>query len=209
MDEEAKPNKTPITEEQTPPEPLPPPAPTQLKKKSHWLRNIILLFVFTFIIPIIPLILFFISYKFFIQPGVSGISMHPNYQNKEVYAVNKLSYLFTSPKWPDVIYAIHPQKRELDIMKRIIATPGDTVQLKSDGSIVINGKVLDETAYLQPNVKTYQGAFNLSREVIVPENKYFVMGDNRSYSADSREYGFIDKKNIIGKVQFCLYNCIK
>lgn len=107
----------------------------------------------------------------------------------------------------DIITFRSPTDRDKDFVKRIIGVPGDSLRLQ-EGKVYVNGAVLDESTYLPHDSYTGQGAFlSEGEEVIVPENAYFVIGDNRSMSSDSREYGFVEKELIIGRVMFCYWNC--
>ena len=95
-----------------------------------------------------------------------------------------------------------PNEPEKDFIKRVIATPGDKIYIK-DGSVFLNGGELNENKYLNSQVKTYAGSFlKEGQEVTVPKENYLVMGDNRAYSSDSREWGFVPKKSIIGESFF-------
>lgn len=87
---------------------------------------------------------------------------------------------------------------EKDYIKRVIGLPEDSVFVK-DGDVYVNDKKLDESVYLKSEVKTYGGSFLKEGEaVVVPQDQYFVLGDNRPYSSDSREWGFVKKSAIIG-----------
>lgn len=102
----------------------------------------------------------------------------------------------------DVIVFQAPPDHEKDFIKRVIGLPGDTVEVKG-GFVYLNGKKLDESAYLHSDVRTYGGAFLKDGEpYTVPADNYFVMGDNRPFSSDSREWGILAAHMIIGKSMF-------
>ncbi len=88
-------------------------------------------------------------------------------------------------------------------VKRVIGTPGDIIDIK-DGSVFVNGEMLDETAYLDAGITTNPGG-TMEFPYTVPENKYFLMGDNRPSSKDSRYIGPVDRKNIYGKGWIKIY----
>jgi len=128
---------------------------------------------------------------------VIGNSMHPTYQNGEYLMANKLVYRFKEPQRGDVI--IFKYSDTQDFIKRIIGLPGDKVMLK-DGHIYINDKLVDESSYLSNSIYTNGGEFLHEGETItVPEGQYFVCGDNRPHSSDSRTFGPIPIENIKGK----------
>ena len=122
---------------------------------------------------------------------------------------NIVGLRFIKLKLGDVIVFKAPPDPEKDYVSRIIGIEGDTVMLK-DGNVYLNSKLLDESKYLQSDVKTYDGAFlKEGQKVKIPLENYFVMGDNRQYSTDSRDWGFVPSSSIIGKVWFCYFNCIQ
>jgi signal peptidase I len=147
--------------------------------------------------------IFLVIYIFLFRPfQVSGESMFPTFKNKEYILTNLITLRFKSPQKGDVIVFKAPTDQEKDFIKRVIGVAGDSVSLK-DGFIYVNAKKLDESAYLESDVRTYGGGFLQEDEpVIVPEGEYFVMGDNRPFSSDSREWGFLKQKDIIGKSFF-------
>ena len=99
---------------------------------------------------------------------------------------NKLLYRFQDPQRGDVI--IFKYSDTQDFIKRVIGLPGDKVMLK-DGHIYINDQLLDESAYLSNSIYTNGGEFLHEGETItVPDNEYFVCGDNRPHSSDSRTF---------------------
>jgi signal peptidase I len=124
--------------------------------------------------------------------------MYPNFHDKEFLLTDKISYRSNSPQRGDVIVFHAPPPYDSDFIKRIIGLPGDIVMIK-DGIVYINGQKLNEE-YIPKSFVTSEKAF--LREGIpypVPSDFYFVMGDNRSYSSDSREWGPINKSSIVGK----------
>jgi signal peptidase I len=164
--------------------------------------------IYTFLIDIVQTLLLaaaviLVIYVFLFRPfQVNGDSMHPNFTHKEYILTNIIGLNFTSPKRGEVVVFKAPSEPEKDFIKRVIAVPGDRVMVK-EGSVYLNGLKLDESKYLSPEVKTQSGNFlKEGAEVIVPDESYIVMGDNRNYSSDSREWGFVTKKDMIGKSFF-------
>lgn len=148
--------------------------------------------------------IFLVIYIFLFRPfQVSGESMYPTFKNKEYVLTHIMtigSNIFVGqPKRGDVIVFKSPTDKDKDYIKRVIGLPGDTVYLKN-GFTYLNNKKLDEHAYLSDTVRTYGGGFMHEGEpVTVPEGKYLVFGDNRPFSSDSREWGFLERKDIIGE----------
>ena len=148
---------------------------------------------------------FLVIYIFLFRPfEVKGESMYPNFLDKEYVLTNLIGLRFGEPKLGEVIVFKAPPDPEKDFIKRVIGTPGDTVMVK-DGHVYLNGNLLDESAYLKSDVKTYGGAFlKEDTSITVPPDNFFVMGDNRLYSSDSREWGFVNRNLIIGR-SFLVY----
>lgn len=153
---------------------------------------------------VVALVISVVLYLFVMTPHeVVGNSMHPTYKNGEYLMANKILYKIAKPERGDVI--IFKYSETQDFIKRIIGLPGDTVMLK-DGKLYINGTMLDESKYLSDSVYTNGGDFLREGEsVTVPEGRYFVCGDNRPHSSDSRAFGPIDKGNIKGKAWIVYY----
>lgn len=147
----------------------------------------------------------FILRSFLIQPFVvDGQSMEPNFQNQEYLIVEKLSYKLHQPQRGDVIVFRAPSNPEYDYIKRIIALPGETVTVKM-GQIYINGNELEEN-YLSKGEKTLIGSDEkMTLERTLGANEYFVLGDNRDHSSDSREFGVLAEKMIIGRAWVSVY----
>lgn len=141
-------------------------------------------------------------YLFIMSPQeINGASMEPSFHNGEYILTNKIEYKLRDPKRGDVVIFKSPRNKDIDYIKRIIGEPGDRVGLK-EGSFYVNGAKLDET-YLSPG--TYVSGGNYLREgseIIVSEGRYFVSGDNRGHSSDSREFGPVPKEDFIGKAFF-------
>ncbi len=147
---------------------------------------------------VVALVLAVVLYLFIMTPHeVVGNSMHPTYKNGEYLMANKITYRFSKPRRGDVI--IFKYSDTQDFIKRIIGTPGDIVMIK-DGSYFINGDKLNESNYLEDSVITNGGSFiHEGQSITVPDEQYFVSGDNRPNSSDSREFGTIKGENIKGK----------
>lgn len=153
-------------------------------KDSHLARDIVETIALT--------ILIFLAVHFTVQTyQISGPSMQNTLQSGQFVLVNKLAYLFHDPQRGDVIIFHEPDQPGRDLIKRVIGLPGDKIVL--DGSNVwVNGVELNEpyiTHKYNPGVKTE----------VVPPNQFFVMGDNRPVSEDSRYFGFVPKDYIVGK----------
>lgn len=148
---------------------------------------------------VVALAIFVVIYLFLYQPHqVKGGSMEPNFHDGEYILTDKISYRFGDPQLGDVVVFKSPQNKEIDYIKRIIGVPGDRVQLLK-GVFYINGKKLEEN-YIPPENFLYGGSFlREGEEIVVPNNHYFVVGDNRPRSSDSREWGPIEKTDIIGR----------
>jgi len=143
--------------------------------------------------------IFVVVYFFLVQPHqVSGNSMLPNFEDGEYILTDKVSYHFHLPKRGEVIIFKAPQDQQKDFIKRIIGLPGEKIKLER-GEVFINGKKLQED-YLHPNGVTLPKSLVAEgQEVLVPLDEYFVLGDNRQHSSDSRDWGTAPKGSIIGK----------
>ena len=155
-------------------------------------------------------IFLFIYVTLFRPFEVNGQSMYPNFYDKEYVLTNLIGFenlgfwraSFGKLEQGDVVVFNAPPEPDKDYIKRVIGLPGDTIFLK-DGYVYVNNKLLDESKYLRNDVKTYGENFLTDNQTIkVPEEQYFVLGDNRMASSDSREWGFVKKSEIIGKSSF-------
>ena len=136
---------------------------------------------------------FFIRYFVVELYMVEGPSMRPTLVNGERLVVNKFIYRFKQPVRGEIIVFKFPSDPSRDFIKRVIAIPGDTIEIK-DGRVFVNGQLLNETYILE---KT-RGSYPLAT---VPAGHIFVMGDNRNNSEDSRfaDVGFVPYDLIKGK----------
>ncbi len=153
---------------------------------------------------LVALVLAIVLYLFIMTPHeVVGNSMHPTYKNGEFLMANKVTYKLSKPKRGDVI--IFKYSDTADFIKRIIGVPGDQVMIK-DGRIYINGEILDESEYLSPSVITNGGSYLHEGQTIkLGEDEYFVCGDNRANSSDSRDFGPIKDSDIKGRAWIVYY----
>jgi signal peptidase I len=156
---------------------------------------------------VVALSIFLIVYLFIMQPHqVNGKSMYPTFDHGEYLLTDKISYKTGEPKRGDVVVFHAPEASQCpegtgcDFIKRIIGLPGDTIEVKNN-SLLVNGVQLDET-YIPEAVLTQPGAYNMQGVIQVPSNAYFVLGDNRDHSSDSRAWGPVPEDRIVGRVFF-------
>ena len=148
---------------------------------------------------VVVLAIMVMIYLFVMSPQeISGASMEPNFHNGEYILTNKIAYKLGDPVRGDVVIFKSPRNKDIDYIKRVIGKPGDTVGLRNS-AMYINGKKLGEP-YLAPDVYIFGGSYlHEGAEMTIPRGLYFVMGDNRPHSSDSREFGPIPKEDFIGK----------
>jgi len=138
----------------------------------------------------LALIFYFIIDSFFPRVRVENISMKPTLEPGELLLVNKLAYRLGEPQTGDVIVFHYPGNPAEDYIKRLIGLPGDEIKVEG-GLVYVNGQPLQEPYISAP--PSYRGVWE------VPENSFFVLGDNRNQSSDSHSWGFVPKENIVGK----------
>lgn len=153
---------------------------------SAWLRDLVIsLAISAFII------------VFLYQPvKVEGTSMMPSLDDQERIFINKFVYRIEPIQRGDIIVFRYPRDPQKSFIKRVIGVAGDHVRIV-DGRVLLNGKTLVED-YVP---SAYQDDRSYS-EVVVPSNSYFVLGDHRSLSNDSRDFGPVDESYIYGKAVF-------
>lgn len=160
---------------------------------------------------VIALSMFIIIYLLAFQPHeVNGQSMDgiDHFHNGQLILTDKLTYRFRDPQRGEVIVFEYPLNKSYDYIKRIIGLPNESIMLIDNQIYIYNdespeGKILDESAFIGKNVLTQGRAFlEDGQKVKIPDDSYFVMGDNRPESSDSRTWGFVPRKNIIGRSYF-------
>ena len=158
-----------------------------------------------FFLDIIQVVVFAVAvflfvYLLILQPHkIKGASMLPNFPDGEYLLTDKVSYRFHEPKRGDVVVFEPPTAMAgEEFIKRIVALPNEKVSV-SEGKVYINGKLLEES-YIPDDVQTLSGTFlQEGQEAEIPEGHYFVLGDNRLHSSDSRAWGFVEKEKITGR----------
>jgi signal peptidase I len=175
------------------------------KKRTHWLRELVIVVVVAVILAV--LLRTFVVQTFSIPSG----SMMPTLDIGDRIVVDKLSYDLHGVGRGDIVVFARPPAENCagapvaDLVKRVIGLPGETISLSGNGYELIDGKRLDET-WLPKSAQgtTYPGPsgtpYSLVHPYKIPANHYFMMGDNREDSCDSRFWGPIPKSLIVGKV---------
>ncbi len=137
---------------------------------------------------------------FLIQPFyVQGASMEPNFFDHEYLIIDELSYRFGDPRRGDVVVFHYPNDPKQFFIKRVIGLPGETVEI-AEGRVRIyneahpNGITLDERAYLDQDFTA------ANQTVTLKSDQYYLLGDNRSSSLDSRFFGPVDRSQVVGRV---------
>jgi len=151
--------------------------------------------VFLLAVVIIVPIRYFLVQPFFVR----GASMEPNFYDGEYLVIDELSYYLRDARRGEVVVFRSPNNRSQFFIKRVIGLPGETVTIK-DGRVEITsddfdqGTILDESQYLSEKIRTGgQITYDLG------ESEFFVLGDNRAASSDSRSWGALDEKGIVGR----------
>lgn len=161
------------------------------KKKNEWLEWIKAL-IFAI------LLASFLKAFVFATSVVEGESMEPTLQSGERVIFNKIVYIIGEPAREDIVIIEHPFK---NYVKRVIGLPGETISMK-DHVLYIDDEKYEEP-FLTEDAKNHTGNFG---PIKIPEDSYFVMGDHRAISKDSRNgLGFIDEDDIIGRSEFIIY----
>jgi signal peptidase I len=159
---------------------------TRFFEARYWLRDLILAVLLSFIVIV-----------FLYQPvQVEGTSMMPRLENHERIFINKFLYRFESIKRGDIVVFWYPLDPSKSYIKRVVGLPGESVSIR-DGRVYVNGKPLRES-YIPPEYfdhQSYPPSF-------VEPHHYYVLGDHRESSNDSRVWGTVDVKYIYGKAVF-------
>jgi signal peptidase I len=158
---------------------------------------------------IVVFIIAFCLRYFAVQPFiVDGESMMPNYVNNEYLLAEKVSYLIGQPQRGDVVIFRYPGNPNVSYIKRIIGLPGETVEIGNNTVSIINSNHPDgvkiNEPYIPSTTLTLPPTDSGSYKKTLGTDEYFVMGDNRQHSSDSREWGILPKANIIGRAWFTI-----
>ncbi len=170
-----------------PPEPCPPQQPSAVRGPLQvWIRDVLVSVAASFMI-----------ITFLYQPvRVEGTSMQPELRDQDRLFINKFAYRFENISRGDVVVFHYPRDPEKSYIKRVIALPGDSLRI-DDGRVYVNGKRVEE-----PYVPWRYRDGRSMPEIVIPQGDYFVMGDHRSISSDSRDFGPVDRQLIYGKAAF-------
>src|SRR5260221_5737892 len=145
---------------------------------------------------IVLTVLMFLVIRFAVQNfNIEGTSMEPSLHNQELILVDKWTYLFRPPARGDVIVFVAPPNPSEDYIKRVIGLPGDVVTIHNT-TVTVNGRQLNEV-YVKPENQGNQ--YPSFTNMVIPPGAYFVLGDNRAGSSDSRDWGCVPQKNIVGR----------
>ena len=146
-------------------------------------------------VAVITMLVFVMARVFVQNYQVDGPSMTPTLLNGQYILVNKSDYFTHGPQRGDVIVFKFPKDTSKDFVKRVIGVPGDTVVTNGNGSVMVDGVTLDEP-YVNDHINTADKTWSLG------PGQYFVMGDNRGDSYDSRDWGPVPSDDILGKAVF-------
>lgn len=162
---------------------------------DNWAKKLAILVFEVVKVVLISLAIILPIRLFLVQPFyVEGASMEPNFYQNEYLVIDEISYRFNNPQRGEVIILKDPRNTHAYFIKRVIGLPGETVEVK-DGRVYINDKLLEES-YI-----AHFSSDNHSKITLGPD-EFFVMGDNRANSLDSRQLGPIKKSGIVGRVWF-------
>ena len=164
------------------------------RKRQHFGRDILETVVLTLLLVIV--IRFTVQHYY-----VSGPSMEPSLHNHEYILVDKVSYLLHAPERGDVIVFHYPLDTSVDYVKRIIAIPGDTISVVSQ-TVTVDGVTLSEP-YI--NKDDPFNPYPAIKNRVMASNEYFVMGDNRGNSSDSRDWGTVPRQDIVGRAMLVFW----
>ena len=141
-----------------------------------------------------------IAFRFFVAEPfiVSGSSMVPNFHNREYLVVNKLSYRMHEPQRGDVIVFRYPKDPSQYFIKRIIGLPGEKVKVESGHVIIYNDQHPDGAVVEEPYLPNQNITFGKNDVITLGSDDFFVLGDNRLASSDSRVWGIMPREDIVG-----------
>lgn len=151
---------------------------------------------FLIVVVVIPIRMFIVS-----PFVVDGASMHPTFENLDYLIIDEIVYAFSSPVRGDVVVFRYPGNPSIFYIKRVIGLPGETVSIHR-GSVTISTASGENIALAEPYIVNEDATY--TKNVSLNDGEYFVMGDNRPNSSDSRIWGVLPRGNIIGRVDMRL-----
>lgn len=163
----------------------------QVKNKKQELLSTVM-----FAVIAVGIVLFIRMFIF--QPFmVSGESMHPTFNNADYLIVDEVTYRFREPMRGDVVVFRYPENPKRFFIKRVIGLPGETIMFQNNSVYIKNDEQPEPIKLSEPYISqiTIPGDKN---QITISEGNYFVMGDNRGFSSDSRAWGELPEENIIG-----------
>ena len=190
MPDSPEPNFTPAHS----PEPLPRGIRSGVGSALAWARDL----AFSVLIAVVLIV-------FIYQPvKVEGTSMVPSLRDQERIFINKFTYRFGlgSIQRGDTVVFWYPMDPTKSYIKRVVAIPGDRVRIEK-GQVFVNDRPVVEDYVIDRDASSWPGAYPIDQGV--PQGKYFVLGDNRASSSDSRAWGFVPRENIYGKAVFAYW----
>lgn len=142
-----------------------------------------------------------IGFRFFIAEPfiVSGSSMVPNFHNREYLIINKLEYRTGDPERGDVIVFKYPKDTSQYFIKRVIGLPGEKVKIEGGKVLIYNSEHPEGQTLSEPYLSNQNVTFGKDDLIQLGTSEYFVLGDNRLASSDSRVWGILPKRDIVGK----------
>jgi signal peptidase I len=174
------------TTQQAPTESESPKSNATVSHLRLWLRDVLISVAASFMI-----------ITFLYQPvRVEGTSMQPQLRDQDRLFINKFVYRFENISRGDVVVFHYPRDPEKSYIKRVIALPGDSLRIDA-GRVYVNGERVEDD-YVP---RAYRDSRSMP-EIVIPANEYFVMGDHRSISSDSRDFGPVARDLIYGKAAF-------
>lgn len=178
-----------------------------VERPTSWAATLLFIWDFLKVIAVATVLIVPIRYFVFQPFVVSGSSMEPNYSHGEYLIIDELSYRFRQPARGEVVVLRYPKNPKEFYIKRIVGLPGETISIDNGRVLVDNGDypqgvILDET-YLPNQGLTFPhntGLIGGKTALVLGEGEYLVLGDNRLASSDSRDWGVLERAEIVGKV---------
>lgn len=171
------------------------------KSQSGFLDSSIALFIWDLVKILVLALVIIVPFRMFIAEPfvVSGSSMLPNFHNNDYLIIDRISYRTGEPQRGDVIVLKYPRDNRQYFIKRIIGLPGERVKIQQGYVLVYNQQNPDGLRLNEPYLSSQAETIGRSDTVTLGEGQYFVLGDNRTGSSDSRVWGVLPRENIVGR----------